>query len=850
MTRERVNEIIGILFFAASLFLLWSLFTYTPTDNPFYTSHPNQVIHNGAGLIGSYIAHYLMLVFGVSSYTFPLIFIFWSASFLWQRVPEKLFYKIVGFLIFQSSTAALFSLVSFSSRQFTMGGVLGYFLSSNLSTYFGFGGGLIISLACFCLSFILATEYLIFPFLSTGFSSLVEGVARAYSNFITYRTRKKAPPFVGTKSKKEKKEKPIKETKKKVILPKKSGSETIVPVSKVDADEKIDDDEEIDDDIDSVTIDEREKKKRELFENVPELKVKKYDPEAVINAQINQEKIQKEIEAKQKTKLSEIEEQRRKKEDDDKPVVAVYSESSATGDAEKPFEFPPLDMLRKPEAVHIDDDLAENSRILESCLKDFDIDVKVTEVEQGPVITRYELLPAPGIKLSRITGLQDDIALALKAKSIRIIAPIPGKAAVGIEVPNSTTNTVFLRELLATLLTSSKRKKIHLPLVFGKEISGKALIADLTSMPHLLIAGSTGSGKTVCINALIISLMYFLTPDQLKFIMVDPKRVELAQYNDIPYLLSPVVTDVKKAASTLNWVVTEMDNRYKLFAEVGVRNIQSYNERDLEAEATDEEKVDDETDEGDESMHVLLEDAATDDETDDEIEAFPVTKPLGEVAKEKYPRSLPYIVVIIDELADLMMVAADKVETSIARLAQLARATGIHLILATQRPSVDVLTGVIKSNFPARVSFKVASKTDSRTVLDANGADKLLGKGDMLFLEPGREKPIRAQATLITDAEIDDVVSFVKKQSKVSYNKSVQEASSGKVESLDMDKDDLYNEAVRIVLETRQASVSILQRRLRLGYNRAGRIIDMMESEGIVGPHQGSKPREILVEQD
>ncbi|MDD5254608.1 MAG: DNA translocase FtsK [Candidatus Omnitrophica bacterium] len=455
------------------------------------------------------------------------------------------------------------------------------------------------------------------------------------------------------------------------------------------------------------------------------------------------------------------------------------------------YQLPTLELLDSPpplEARQIKEDLEANARVLEETLEDFAISAKVTDIERGPVITRYELEPAPGVKLNRIVALSDDIALAMKAQSVRIIAPIPGKGRVGVEVPNTQSSIVYLKEVLASKQFQEARSPLTLAL--GKDISGQAVTADLDEMPHLLIAGTTGSGKTVCVNSLILSLLLRETPADLKFVMVDPKMVELMPFNGLPHLLCPVVTDAKKASHALNWVVNEMEERYRLLAKVSARNIEAYNEK-----------------------------------------------------QEK----LPYIVVIIDEFADLMTVARDQIENAVTRLAQLSRAVGIHLILATQRPSVDVITGVIKANLPARVSFKVASKVDSRTVLDMNGADKLLGKGDMLFLRPGESKLIRIQGTLVSDVEINKVVDFIKAQGEPIYDEEILKEQQ-KTGIINGEKDDLYEEAVRIIMESNQASVSILQRRLRLGYTRAARIIDTMEQDGLVGPFEGSKPRKILID--
>ena len=475
------------------------------------------------------------------------------------------------------------------------------------------------------------------------------------------------------------------------------------------------------------------------------------------------------------------------------PAKAVKVEPRVVGD----YKLPSIELLNTPthESGNIfGENLEESARILEDTLRDFGIESKVIDISKGPVITRYELQPAPGVKVNRITSLNDDIALTMKATTVRIVAPIPGKSCVGIEVPNADTSMVFLKEILESSEYQKMAASSKLAMALGKDISGRAVVTDLGDMPHLLIAGTTGSGKTVCVNSLIMSMIYNATPEELKFLMVDPKMVELAIYNGLPHLLCPVVTDAKKVSGALGWVVGEMEARYKMLAKITVRNIQAFNQK----------------------------------------------------SEEK----LPYIVVIIDELADLMMIAQEDIENAITRLAQLSRAVGIHMILATQRPSVDVVTGVIKANFPARISFKVASKVDSRTVLDMNGADKLLGKGDMLFLEPGSPKPIRAQGTFLTDPEIEKVVSFIKAQQEPVYDNEILEQQKKSVSGRGgFEKDEFFDEAVKMVLETGQASVSMLQRRLRLGYTRAARIIDAMEEEGIIGPFRGSKPREILIQE-
>ncbi|TRZ48151.1 DNA translocase FtsK [bacterium] len=455
------------------------------------------------------------------------------------------------------------------------------------------------------------------------------------------------------------------------------------------------------------------------------------------------------------------------------------------------YHLPSVDLLDEPpppDTRQMKEDLEASARTLEETLEDFGILAKVTDIIRGPVITRYELEPAPGVKINRIEALSDDIALAIKAQSVRIIAPIPGKGRVGVEVPNLQSSLVCIKDLLTS--AEYHKQKSALTLALGKDITGRSIFGDLDDMPHLLIAGTTGSGKTVCVNTCILSLLFKASPNDLKFLMIDPKMVELMPFNGLPHLLCPVVTDAKKAAVALNWVVSQMEERYQLLAKVGVRNIEAYNEK--------QEKI-------------------------------------------------PYIIVIVDEFADLMNVARDQIENAITRLAQLSRAVGIHLILATQRPSVDVITGVIKANLPARVSFKVASKVDSRTVLDSNGAETLLGKGDMLFLQPGKEDLIRIQGALVTDAEIARVVEFIKAQGEPVYDDEILKEQQ-KSNLANGEKDEAYDEAVRVIMESNQASVSILQRRMRLGYTRAARIIDTMEMEGLVGPFEGSKPRRILVD--
>jgi S-DNA-T family DNA segregation ATPase FtsK/SpoIIIE len=462
-----------------------------------------------------------------------------------------------------------------------------------------------------------------------------------------------------------------------------------------------------------------------------------------------------------------------------------------------------------------------NARILEKKLLDYGVEGKVVEVRPGPVITVYEFEPAPGVKVSRIVNLADDLALALSAISIRIVAPIPGKSVVGIEIPNPVRETVFLKEIIDS--EAFRASKSRLSFGLGKDIAGEPFVVDLGKMPHLLVAGSTGSGKSVSINAMICSILYKATAEEARFIMIDPKMLELSDYAGIPHLLLPVVTNPKKAATALRWLVEEMERRYTVLAEKGARNIEHYHQR-MEKElkgAKGKGKVLTRKGEG-------LEEHA-----------------------EKSPEiteRLPYIIVVIDELADLMMVSSRDVEESITRLAQMARAVGIHLLLATQRPSVDVLTGIIKANFPARISFQVTSKVDSRTILDTIGAEHLLGAGDMLFLPPGSSKLTRIHGAFVSSGEIKQIVDFLKQQGEPAYESAILAVEKKeKTDAGEDEYDEKYDEALAFVAETGQASISLIQRRFRIGYNRAARIIEKMEEEGVVGPSDGVKPREVLV---
>ncbi len=736
MKHEHVNEIKAILILAASLILLASLASFVPEDIPWYTSHPNVPAHNLVRIVGAYMAGALFFIFGYSAYAPAVFLFFWSWNKFASRDLNFSLAKLICIGVLFCSLSGLFSLFGPEAvtQRFQRSGVVGFVVSDFLLQYSGRTGAYIILTTITALTMIVIGEFLISPIVLKGIESF-----KAFLSKFHGKVQAKIP----------------------------------APAAKLQMRPNVKNSR-----IEEKTrtwLKEREKVKS-LIKNIKSAEEEK-------NAQ-TKESLPKSIMARlEKPKIH----------------IATPPKDEKAILQEKPkvvgnYQIPLPDLLDNPPAIsssRLEDNLVAGAKILEETLNDFNVSVREADIERGPVITRYELEPAPGVKVQRIVTLADDIALAMKAPSVRIVAPIPGKNRVGIEVPNGASASVYLKDVIShnNFINSESR----LTLAIGKDIAGQPIISDLTEMPHLLIAGTTGSGKTVCVNSLIMSMLFHASPDQVKFLMVDPKMVELTQYNGLPHCLCPAVTDYKKVASALNWVVSEMESRYTTLSKEGVRNIKGYHAKG---------------------------------------------------------HTMPYIVVIIDELADLMQVAAKTIESAITRLAQLSRAVGIHLILATQRPSVDVITGVIKANFPARISFKVASKVDSRTVLDMNGAENLLGRGDLLFMKPGDAKPVRGQCSFVKDHEIQRVIEFIKKQQEPEYNESILQHRPSSATSVDDEKDEFYDEAVKLVMETNQASTSILQRRLRLGYSRAARLIDMMEQEGLIGPYCGSKPRDILIDRE
>jgi len=778
MKKERLNEIWGVFFLLLGLFIFFSLFFYHAEDIPFYSSHPTVPVANYTGIFGAYVAFGLFLVFGISAFVIPFVFLLWAECFFLQKVPERKFFKFIGLVLALFSISTIVTITVGPEQRFVYGGALGYLAGNHLLRLFGRLGSYFLAGFALLLSFLLATDFLLYPL----FRAIVEK-CRALFEGLTERFPRESKKNGNAAILKKEQERQIKELRQR---------------------EK-----------------QKEKEREKPAPRIPDipLKIKTYQPTAGMTDE--KPKVEKKPKDESKETVKKpvtpapvIKTETSAKEKQAEPVSG--EEASFKGvigsqiKADTNYQFPPVDLLKRPKDAVVGggDDLAANSKSIETTLAEFGIEVKVVEVEQGPKITLYEILPAPGVRADSIATYENDISMALKATSIRMIIPIPGKQTIGIEVPNSVSRPILVREMIEN--PDFHSHKCILPLILGKDTGGKPMIADLASMPHILIAGTTGSGKTVCINSIIAGFLYHCTPSQLKLVMVDPKMVELAVYNKIPHMLSPVVTDVRKAANTLNWVVMEMEKRYRLFATVGVRNIVGFNTREISEEG------------------IKQVEAAGD-------------------SDNVVPATIPYIVVIIDELADLMLVAQDKVETAITRLAQLSRAVGIHLILATQRPSVDVITGVIKANFPARVAFKVASVVDSRTILDNKGADRLLGRGDMLFIQPGSDNMIRGQAPLIEDGEINKIVAFAASQGKPEYHSEIQAAQNTSLPGGAGEKDEIFEEAKRIVLTTRQASTSYLQRRLRLGYSRAARVVDQLEAAGVIGPQDGAKPREILL---
>ena len=763
-----IRDFFGVVALAFTVFGFMALTSYSADDPSFSRSVTGKEVINSGGMVGAYLSDGLARIFGSGSFFFPVI----TAFLGWALIRGKNFHN--GPLILSSGILFLIGLCSLLAIQYPVDPFFDTAVPVGGLVGFGLGGFLVTWLnpsgAILTLTTLLIVALLVMTRIPVN--TLIEGVGKIFTLLV-------AGIMLGG------------DGIKKMVL--KSLSATQALIAKV-------------------------QKAR-----VESQKIKKAAVEPVIITR-----------SRPAPAINPVEKPKKKEDKVEFVVQDHFSFMSSSGS----YQVPPLSLLKDPpqdEDIQTEkarNDILASSAILEKKLLDFGIDGRVVQVLPGPVITLFEYEPAPGVKVSRIVSLTDDLSLAMRCVGLRILAPVPGKPVVGIEIPNKCRETIYFKDVMTSDLFRESKSK--LTLVIGKDITGEPAVQDLAKTPHLLMAGSTGSGKSVGLNAMICSILLNATPDEVKMIMIDPKMLELSIYDGIPHLISPVVTNPKKAAAALQWAVNEMESRYKMMAETGVRNINGFNElaEKLQKEYDAELKKREKANKG--VQPVKVEDG------DEEEEEDVLPEP---------PAKLPYVVILIDELADLMMVASKGVEDSLTRLAQMARAAGIHLIVATQRPSVDVLTGIIKANFPTRMSYKVTSRVDSRTILDTMGADKLLGKGDMLFLPPGTSKLQRLHGVMVDDAEIQSIVDFIKRQAKPHYQEDifdsvVEEEKKGEEQE---EFDEKYDEALAIVAKDRQASISYIQRRLRIGYNRAARIIETMEREGVVGPSDGVRPREVYV---
>ncbi len=748
---RRISEFAGVALFALSLIWLIALVTHEPTDPVwFFTTDASHAPANFVGRVGAFLSELSFQLFGYASYLLPLVAATIGWHYFWCQPPDAAYTKVTGATLFFGCATAFLSLIlgstEIAGKTFHAGGSIGNWIGGMFSEYLNRTGSIIVLLTLMALAVILSTHF--------SFGRLFARASQESRDFSARGIGRVRQWIESRRKERERRAVIAKHTKKAV---KGSG---------------------IGDQGSEKTPDRKPSIARSDADSpIP-------DPRSPIPARSAPAVVaRKAPEAAPSLPLPE-------------PAKAQKRSGAYT--------LPPPSLLdaAKPSTKIDERELMDAARQLEEKCREFAVEGQVAQIHPGPVVTTFEFKPDAGVKYSKITGLADDLSLAMQAESV-LIDRIPGKSTVGIQIPNPNRETISLRELLES--EPFQRSPSKLTIALGKTIHGEPYLADLATMPHLLIAGSTGTGKSVGLNAMLTSVLYRATPDDVRMIMIDPKRLELGMYEDIPHLMTPVVVDPKKAANALRWAVREMEERYKTLAAEGVRNIEQYNRN--------------------------------------------IRLAMAEGVKDDMPKPLPFILVVIDELADLMMVASNEVEESICRLAQMARAVGIHLILATQRPSVDVITGLIKANLPSRISFRVSSKTDSRTILDANGAEQLLGRGDMLFLPPASSRCIRLHGPYISEQESARLASFLRKQGKPTYDETITaEDEKNTIGSMEFEKDDLYDEASRIVVSTGQASISYLQRKLRIGFSRAARLVDMMEAEGLVSQGTGGKPREVLVD--
>ena len=766
---RRISEFVGVLCFAVALLWLIALATYNPADPAwFFNSGAAQPATNLAGRAGAFVAELSHQVLGYAAFLFPVLAAIVGWCRFWCTPIDALYTKIIGVVLLLSSAASFLSLALAAARvtgtSFEPGGWVGDQLAGALTASFNRTGSLIIILTALGLSLILTTQFSFGRVFSATAGWLRERVSERVAAFWNWREERRRD--------RQRREIVSKHAKRAAAQPDAAkAGKPIGPAAAPDLD-----------------LDLRPQSASPARAAAPKSAL----PEkAAAGAGSGWMSPRKEPGIKVSA-----------------PVTPAAADGSSRSPAEKKrggFAFPPVTLLDAPRTERkIDErELMESARLLEEKCREFAVAGSVVQIHPGPVVTTFEFKPEAGVKYSKITSLADDLSLAMRAESV-LIERTPGKSTVGIQIPNQHREPISLRELIESDIYQAAPSK--LTVAMGKTIHGEPFLGDLATMPHLLIAGATGTGKSVALNAMLTSILFRATPEEVRLIMIDPKRLELGMYEEIPHLLTPVVVDPKQAANALTWAVREMEERYKTLAAEGVRNIDQYNRN---------------------------------------IRAAALERPAN--SDEPLPKPLPYIVVVIDELADLMMVARNEVEESVARLAQMARAIGIHLLLATQRPSVDVITGLIKANLPARVSFRVSSKVDSRTILDGNGAEQLLGKGDMLFLPPASSRLVRVHGPYISEQETARLAAFLRKQGKPVYDESITADEKGP-DAVEFEKDDLYDEAARLVVSTGQASISYLQRRLRVGFSRAARLVDMMEAEGIVSAAMGGKPREVLVD--